>query len=97
MSPNKPGHRFRARMDIEEPHRFLDLPGHVSRALEAEPLGEHKVRVIIGGVEFAATLKPLGDGSHRLFLPPHVWKDLHAEHGDLLVGRIENPDDRGKR
>ena len=97
MSPNKDGHRFRARLDFDEPHRFLDLPGHVSRALEANPDLEHQVRVSIGGIEFLATLHPLPDGSHRLFLPPKVWKELHAEYGDLIVGRIENPEDRGQR
>lgn len=89
MSPERHGHRFRARVDSAEGRPFLDLPGQVSRALRADPHGPHPVRVTIGGVEFATRLAMRDVGLHRLFLPPHVWNDLHCQLGDLLVGRIE--------
>lgn len=89
MSPERPGHRFRARVESHGARHGLDLPGQVSRALRADPHGEHPVRVVIGGVEFTTRLEMRDIGLHRLYLPPHVWKDLHCEVGDLLVGRIQ--------
>ncbi len=93
MSPERPGHRFRARLDQVGVNHCLDLPRQVSRALRADPHGSHRVRVTIGGVVFGANLEMREIGLHRLFLPARVYNDLHCELGDLLVGRIETDDD----
>ena len=95
MCPDRPGHRFRGRVQELGAAHCLDLPGQVSRALRAARDGRHPVRVVMGGIEFSASLEPRGDGLHRLYLPPRVWKELHAEPGDLLVGRISSRDDAG--
>ncbi|MEO5989099.1 MAG: DUF1905 domain-containing protein [Candidatus Eisenbacteria bacterium] len=97
MSPERRGHRFRARLEQLGVNHCLDLPGQVSRALRADPHGGHRVRVTIGGVVFSANLEMRDAGLHRLYLPAHVWKDLHCEVGDLLVGRIESDDEAGGR
>lgn len=96
MSPERPGHRFRARLDSIGVNRCLDLPSQVSRALRADPHGDHPVRVTIGGVVFTARLEPRDVGLHRLYIPARVWKDLHCELGDLLVGRIETDSEPAK-
>ena len=88
MCPDRRGHRFRARVEQDGGRHCLDLPGQLSRALRAPRDGAHPVTVIMGGLEFDTSLACRDDGLHRLYLPPHVWKDLHASLGDLLVGRI---------
>ena len=57
-------------------------------------------RFVAGRVDYSVAwilqtfLGPLG--LHRLYIPARVWKDLHCELGDLLVGRIETDSEPAK-
>ncbi len=96
MCAEKSGHRFRGRAEQRGMTISIDLPMHLSRALKAPRDAAHSVRVVIGGDEFEADLECRDDGLHRLYIPPHVWKDLHAEIGDLIVGRISNREPKAR-
>jgi hypothetical protein len=87
---------FRAQIQIAGVNPYVEVPAEVSAAL-AEYARARRIRVEgrLNGVEFQATLVPVRDGGHRLYVPGGLRTAAGVGVGEIVDFQVEGrvPDD----